>query len=230
MAVHYRDASGAPVVIPVEAAVAHPRLPPRRDPGPRPIDRRRARPDRPAARPALRRRGARLGRRPRRSAIAVILSGFGSTREGDWKSGGTLRSVTLAVRAPASPVLVWAADPRRPACRRLLGRFRRADLVGGRRDRRRHRRLGAGAARPRLRRPDAGPAARAAQRLDRRSQAEARRPVFNNDPPARSRGSRSADGDYYIDFTFEVNIRARQACCLRWRKPFADDTNWRPSP
>ena len=41
----------------------------------------------------------------------VILAGFGTTREGDWKSGGTLRSVTLAVSDPASPVLVWAADP-----------------------------------------------------------------------------------------------------------------------
>ena len=41
----------------------------------------------------------------------VILTGFGATREGDWKSGGALRAVTLAVREPASAVLVWAADP-----------------------------------------------------------------------------------------------------------------------
>ena len=31
--------------------------------------------------------------------------------DGDWKSGGQLRSVALAVREPASAVLIWAADP-----------------------------------------------------------------------------------------------------------------------
>ena len=41
----------------------------------------------------------------------VLLTGFGATRPGDWASGGTLRSVALAVRAPASSVLVWAANP-----------------------------------------------------------------------------------------------------------------------
>ena len=41
----------------------------------------------------------------------AIVTGFGAAREGDWPSGGTLRSVTLAVREPASTVLVWAADP-----------------------------------------------------------------------------------------------------------------------
>ena len=47
---------------------------------------------------------------------AVILSGYGAAREGDWSSGGTLRSVRLAVREPASSVLLWAADPSgRPA-------------------------------------------------------------------------------------------------------------------
>ena len=41
----------------------------------------------------------------------AIVSGFGAVRQGDWSSGGTLRSVTLAVREPASTVLIWAADP-----------------------------------------------------------------------------------------------------------------------
>jgi Trypsin len=110
MAVHYRDASGGPVVIPVEAAVAHPLY----------------RPDAIAARAlsidaALIRTARPLDSRFVGAALAsgegpslgepVILAGYGVTREGDWKSGGALRSVTLAVRAPASTVLIWAADP-----------------------------------------------------------------------------------------------------------------------
>ncbi len=114
-AVYYRDASGAPVVTPVEAAVVHPEY----------------RPDAIRARAlsidvALIRTARPLEARLVGARIAssdgpavgepVILSGFGATREGDWKSGGTLRSVTLAVREPASSVLVWAADPSgRPA-------------------------------------------------------------------------------------------------------------------
>ena len=110
MAVHYRDASGAPVVIPVEAAVVHPLY----------------RPDAIAARAlsidvALIRTARPLDPRFVGAALAsgegpsvgepVILAGYGVTRDGDWKSGGQLRSVTLAVRAPASTVLIWAADP-----------------------------------------------------------------------------------------------------------------------
>ncbi len=41
----------------------------------------------------------------------IILSGYGVTRPGDWKSGGALRSVELAVREPLSTVLIWAAEP-----------------------------------------------------------------------------------------------------------------------
>jgi len=110
MAVHYRDQSGAPVVIPVEAAVAHPQY----------------RSDAIRARAlsidvALIRTARPLGGWFVPAALAsgdgptvgdpVILTGYGSTAEGDWESGGELRSVTLAVRAPASPVLVWAAAP-----------------------------------------------------------------------------------------------------------------------
>ena len=110
MAVHYRDESNAPVVIPVEAAVAHPQY----------------RSDAIRARVvsidvALVRTARPLDARFVGAALAsgdgpavgepVLLTGYGSTREGDWKSGGSLRSVALAVRAPASTVLVWAADP-----------------------------------------------------------------------------------------------------------------------
>jgi Trypsin len=110
MAVHYRDAAGAPVVIPVEAAVVHPLY----------------RPDAIAARAvsidaALIRTARPLDPRFVGATLAsgegppvgepVILAGYGVTRDGDWKSGGQLRSVTLAVRAPASTVLIWAADP-----------------------------------------------------------------------------------------------------------------------
>jgi len=110
MAVHYRDASGAAVVIPVEAAVAHPQYRP---------DAIRARVE--SIDVALVRTARPLGEGFVGAALAsgagpaigepVILTGYGSTREGDWGTGGQLRSVTLAVREPASPVLVWAADP-----------------------------------------------------------------------------------------------------------------------
>ncbi len=109
MAVYYLDASGAPIVIPVEAAIAHPRY----------------RADAVQARAesidvALIRTARPLDARFLGAALAsgngpavgdpVILTGFGSTSEGDWKSGGRLRAVTLAVREPASTVLIWAAD------------------------------------------------------------------------------------------------------------------------
>ena len=110
MAVHYRDASGAPVVIPVEAALAHPLYRP---------DAIRARVESIDA--ALIRAARPLGPTFSGAALAsgdgpgvgerVILSGYGASREGDWSSGGTLRSVALTVREPASTVLIWAADP-----------------------------------------------------------------------------------------------------------------------
>ncbi len=115
MAVYYRDADGAAVIIPVSAAIAHPRY----------------RADAIQARAlsidlALIRTARPLAPRFAAAAIAdggappigapVVVSGYGAAREGDWSSGGTLRSVTLAVREPASHVLIWAADPSgRPA-------------------------------------------------------------------------------------------------------------------
>ena len=115
MAVYYRNADGAAVIIPVDAAVPHPRY----------------RADAIQARAlsidlALIRTARPLDPRFAAAAIAdggappigkaVILSGYGAAREGDWSSGGTLRSVALAVREPASSVLLWAAGPAgRPA-------------------------------------------------------------------------------------------------------------------
>jgi len=110
MAVHYRDAAGAAVIIPVDAAIPHPRY----------------RADAIQARVesidlALIRAAQPLDSRFAAAAIGdggppavgapAIVSGYGAAREGDWSSGGTLRSVTLAVREPASTVLIWAADP-----------------------------------------------------------------------------------------------------------------------
>jgi len=110
MAVYYRDGKGAAVIIPVDAAVPHPLY--RAD-----AIRARAR----SIDLALIRTAQPLGPRFAAAAIGdgappaigtpVILSGYGAAREGDWASGGVLRSVTLAVRAPASSVLIWAADP-----------------------------------------------------------------------------------------------------------------------
>ena len=181
MAVHYRDASGAPVVIPVEATLAHPQYRP---------DAIRARVESidvalvRTARPLDDRFvGARLASGEGPSVgDPVILTGFGATREGDWKSGGALRAVTLTVRAAGLDRSGLGRRSRRPPRGRLFGRLRRADLVRRRRDRRRHRGLGAGAERPRLRRAHPRPEARAAEILDRRGEADA----FDRDRSAMS--------------------------------------------
>ncbi len=110
MAVHYRDAVGAPVIVPIEAAVAHPLYRPdaiqKRVES---IDLALVRTARPLDSRFVAATLAKDG--PPAVGDPVILSGFGVAREGDWTSGGALRSVTLAVREPASTVLIWAADP-----------------------------------------------------------------------------------------------------------------------
>ena len=110
MAVHYRDGADGAVIIPVDAAIAHPLYR---------ADAIKARVE--SIDLALIRTARPLSSRFAGAAIAdggppaigapAIVSGYGAAREGDWSSGGELRSVTLAVREPASNVLIWAADP-----------------------------------------------------------------------------------------------------------------------
>ena len=110
MAVHYRDAAGAAVIIPVDAAIAHPLY--RADAiqaRVESIDLALIRTARPLPPPFA---GAAIADGgPLPIGARAIVSGYGAVREGDWSSGGTLRSVMLAVREPASTVLIWAADP-----------------------------------------------------------------------------------------------------------------------
>jgi hypothetical protein len=110
MAVYYRDGSGAPVIVPIEAAVVHPRY--RRDAIRKRVESidialiKTARPLDPRFVGAAVASGE-----PPAIGEAAIVTGYGVAGSGDWKSGGELRSVTLSVRAPASTVLIWAADP-----------------------------------------------------------------------------------------------------------------------
>jgi hypothetical protein len=110
MAVHYRDPTGNAVIVPIEAVVTHPGY--RADA----IEKRLESID-----VALIRTTRPLDPRFTSATIAesgqpsigetVILSGYGVAQEGAWSSGGQLRSLALAVRKPASKVLIWAADP-----------------------------------------------------------------------------------------------------------------------
>jgi hypothetical protein len=110
MAVYYRDAAGTAVIIQVDAAIAHPLY--RADAikaRVESIDLALIRTARPLA-PRFAAGTISDGGPPPIGASAIV-SGYGAAREGDWSSGGELRSVTLAVREPASTVLIWAADP-----------------------------------------------------------------------------------------------------------------------
>jgi Trypsin len=110
MAVHYRDAVDGAVIIPIDAAVAHPRY--RADAIKARVESidlalvRTVRPLPPRFAGAAIADGA-----PPPIGASAIVSGYGAAGEGDWPSGGKLRSVTLAVREPASTILIWAADP-----------------------------------------------------------------------------------------------------------------------
>ena len=110
MAVHYRDDAGAAVIIPVDAVIAHPLYRANAiEARVESIDLaliRTARPLDPRFIGAAIAEGG-----PPPIGAPAIVSGYGAAREGDWSSGGALRSVTLAVREPASTVLIWAADP-----------------------------------------------------------------------------------------------------------------------
>src|SRR3984885_13584514 len=97
MAVHYRDGADGAVIIPVDAAIAHPLY--RADaikPRVESIDLALIRTARPLS---SRFAGAAIadGGPPPIGAPAIV-SGYGAAREGDWSSGGGLRSVRLAVR------------------------------------------------------------------------------------------------------------------------------------
>lgn len=109
LAVFYRGAQNAPVIVPVERTIAHPQY--RADAirsRARSIDIALVRTERPLDPRFI---PAELGATESpKVGDSVILTGYGVTRAGDWKSGGILRSVTLYVREPASSVLVWAAE------------------------------------------------------------------------------------------------------------------------
>ena len=182
MAVHYRDGAGAAVIIPVDAAIPHPLYR---------ADAIRARVE--SIDLALIRTARPLD--PRFVAAAIgdseppaigaraIVSGFGAAREGDWSSGGTLRSVTLAVREPRSTVLIWAADPDGKEAGACSGN---SGLPSGRPTDRRRSRSSPGRRRPMARGAAASPRAPCLPR----SRAGSRRPSANWRPPAReiSRG------------------------------------------
>ncbi len=109
MAVHYRDASGKPVLVAVAAAVAHPLY------RPNAIAERQVSIDL-----ALIETETPLDPRftPARLAEGegpavgdeTILAGYGVAREGIPSSGGKLLSARLKVRAPLSRILLWAED------------------------------------------------------------------------------------------------------------------------
>lgn len=60
----------------------------------------------------------------------VQIAGFGITREADGRSGGVLRSGQLVVRAPASDILLWLADPEQHGTGACAGDSGGAVLVG----------------------------------------------------------------------------------------------------
>src|SRR3984957_11194055 len=130
MAVHYRDAANGAVIIPVDAAIAHPLY--RADAiktRVESIDLALIRTARPLS---SRFAGAAIsdGGPPPIGASAIV-SGYAAAREGDRSSGGEPGIVSCAVGEPASTVLGWA--PERTG--------RAARLVSGRIGRDRHRRL-----------------------------------------------------------------------------------------
>ncbi len=109
--VHFRDAGGQPVLIPPVAVVVHPGY--RADAvktRARSIDLALVRV--PSALPG-RFRPATLSTADPRAGAALVLDGYGATREGDAASTGTLRRARLAVVEPYGPstILTWAADP-----------------------------------------------------------------------------------------------------------------------
>lgn len=110
--VHFKDGAGAPVLLPVSGVQRHPGY--RADA----IARRERSIDLAVvtlaeALPARFRPAALATDAPRRVGDPLRVVGFGLAREGDAATSGRAREVDLALRAPLSAVLAWAADPSR---------------------------------------------------------------------------------------------------------------------
>ncbi len=110
--IHFRDGTGAPVLLPVASVARHPGY--RADA----IARRQRSIDLAVvslshALPASF-QAAEIGEPgPVASGTPFRIAGFGLTREGEAASSGHLREAALAARMPLSDVLLWADDPRR---------------------------------------------------------------------------------------------------------------------
>ena len=108
--VHYRDAAGAPVLLPVTGVTRHPGYRAdaiaRRE---RSIDLAVATLEAPLP-PMF--RAATLGSGTATTVGArFTVAGFGLAQEGEPRTSGRLREADLAARAPLSDVLLWAEDP-----------------------------------------------------------------------------------------------------------------------
>lgn len=110
MVVHYRDPEGQPILVAVAATSMHPLY--RADAVKRRVvsidvglvETATPLPER--FRPAVLADGA----APAVGEAATVV-GYGIGQEGKPKTGGALRAADLQVRAPASEILLWAADP-----------------------------------------------------------------------------------------------------------------------
>jgi hypothetical protein len=110
MVVHYRDPEGQPILVAVAATSMHPLY--RADAVKRRVvsidvglvETATPLPER--FRPAVLADGA----APAVGEAATVV-GYGIGQEGKPKTGGALRVAELQVRAPASEILLWAADP-----------------------------------------------------------------------------------------------------------------------
>lgn len=102
---HWRGGDGQPVLVDVAAVALHPeflaRAPKTRE---RSVDLALVR----AASPLPFRRASLSGRDALTLGERVRIGGFGVTREGAGRTGGTFRTGDLAIRAPLSHLLGWA--------------------------------------------------------------------------------------------------------------------------
>ena len=110
MLVYYKDGDGKPVLVPVAAKAAHPQY--RADAVKQrvvSIDLGLIETQTPL--PASFRPASLADGDGPPVGDAVTLVGYGLAREGEPKTGGSLRAAGLQVRAPASKILIWADDP-----------------------------------------------------------------------------------------------------------------------